>query len=465
MLTSHWFRWRGTATFAGAVVAVGLAMVARPARASGPVGLEVLVQAWSPTDPLRTEHPSSVYKSASLFSDTIGHAWEDARGPVCDALKQQLGKPDLVAKGFTLYDIACTMGHIESMTLGQKAYGSSDIQLNLVITGNSLEATSTQPSVCGKECDARASVAYTVTLATSLRLYPFKIDAGAVTVSDVRLDPHSAVAGVAATLDSFFMKGHYKTLAENALSVTKALPVDVINTKLAAVQNPLQPYVDTYASIGSWVRDGLLIVDLATKPVPNPAGGSISGIITWAKSAPVTALDCSAFGLVGKWQDGPAPLQSPPDTLGAEPSVAAGQLSMQPVIDRGDHYECGYTLAQLPFHYPTSVQSTVAAGKGADTKSEYSFTLVGLEPTAWGGNVTPNVAGRGFDFKVVTHTVQSKPLGNQVMQTPKTQGDPLKSSVAQTAAQTQVAPAPQTQAAPAAQRQVAPAARAGTLAR
>ena len=456
MLVSGLIRWRASARFASAAVALGLVTIPRPARASGPVGLEVLAQTWSPTDPQKTEHPSSVYKNASLFSDTIGRAWDDARVPVCEAMKQQLGKADLVAKGFTLYDMACTMGHIDSMVLGQKAYGSNDVQLNLVISGNSFEATSTQPSVCGKSCDARVSVAYTVTLATNLRLYPFKIVAGAITVSDVRLDPHNAVAGVASSLDEFFAKGHYKTLAENALSVTKALPVDAINVKLAAIQNPLQPYVDTYASIGSWVRDGLLIVDLATEPVPNPGGGSISGIISWAKSAPVTLADCNSFSLAARWQDGPAPLQSPPDTLGAEPSVSAGQVAMQPVIDRGDHYECGYSMAQLPLHYPTFVSGTVTGARGVDTKNDYTFMYVGLEPTAWGGNVTPVAAARGFDFKVVTRSVQSKPLGN-VAQAVKNTGDPMKTSVAQTAVQSQVAPA--------VQRQVVPAARAAAVVR
>ena len=457
MLIFDSLRWLGRATSTAVVLLVALAGCPGLARASGPVGLEVLVQAWNPADPLRTEHPTSAFKNAGLFSDTIGRAWEAARGPVCDAMKQELGKADLVKAGYTLYDTTCTMGHIDSLTLGQKKFGSKDIQLNLVIGGNSFEATSTQPSVCGSTCDARASVRYTVTLAADLQLYPLALVGGSIAVSQVQLDPHNAVAAVAAELDSFFLNGRYKTMAEHALSITKAFPVQLINSQLAAVQNPLRPYVATYLSIGTWVRNGLLTVDFAPAPLPNPSGGSISGLITWAKDAPVKLIDCNSFSLAGRWQNGPAPLESPPDGLGAEPIAAVGQVGMQLVVDRGDHYECPYTMSNLPLHLPTHVDGAVQAGKGADTKNAYMLTVVALEPTAWAGNVTPNASGSGFDFKVVTHTVQSKPLGN-VKEIAKNTGDPAKSSALQTAVQQKVA-APAT--APAAVRVV----RAGAVVR
>jgi len=390
-------------------------------------------------DPIKTEHPTSVFKNPALFSDTIGRAWEAARGPVCDAMKQELGKPDLLKKGYTLYDMTCTMGHIDSLTLGQKRSGSKSVQVKLVISGNSFEATSTQPSVCGKTCDARASVGYTVTLAADLQLYPLALVNDSIAVSDVHLDPHNAVAAVAAELDSFFLNGRYKTMAEHALTVTKSFPVQRINSELAAVQNPLQPYLATYLSVETWVRNGLLIVDLAPAPLANPSGGSISGVISWAKDARVTLTDCNSFSLAGRWQNGPAPVESPPDTLGAEPIDPVGQVNMQAVVDRGDHYECSYRMNNLPLHIPTHVDGAVAGGKGTDTKNSYMLTVVSLEATAWAGNAIPNASGSGFDFKVVTHTVQSKPLGN-AKEIAKNTGDPAaKTGVLQAAVQQKVA--------------------------
>ena len=150
--------------------------------------------------------PKSVFKNPSLFSDTIGRAWEAARGPVCDAMKQELGKADLLKKGFTLYDMTCTMGHIDSITLGQKRSGSTSVQLKLVISGNSFEATSTQPSVCGKTCDARALVRYTVTLAANLQLYPLALVSDSIAVSDVHLDPGNAVAASCGRVRLLFLE-------------------------------------------------------------------------------------------------------------------------------------------------------------------------------------------------------------------------------------------------------------------
>ncbi len=370
-----------------------------------------------------------MYSDPTLFSDTIGNAWSKSRDAVCKALTQELGQGDLIAKGFTLYKMDCSMGFVSSLAITQQHYGSNAVSLAITVPGNTFAATSTQPSVAGSYADPRFSIAYDVELDADLTLNPLAISNATIHVKNVSLDSQNLVADIAKALDSFFTGGKYRDLAERTLTVSRALPVDTINGMLGSVQTPIAGYVNKYAEIGFWVRNGVLIVDFAPKPIANPGGGSVSGAFTWTKTGQVKIPNCSGFALSGNFENGPSPLVSPPGDLGSTPTLAVGNFSVGALVDRGDHYECPYTITGLPLALPTTLRATVTgatipAPPGSGGGGHFT-NLVYVSPVGWSDPIAPGASTPGKNFIVGSTIVQTKPFGTVNQQFgPTNPGDP-----------------------------------------
>ena len=127
------------------------------------------------------------YKTAAVdpgaaVSDALASIIQADRVPIQDYLKSQLGRGDLVAKGFTLYDL--------NLQLGTPNFQSAGTSFNYRLPGNYLYLKSTTPTVMGSYGDPAFEIHFDVSLV------------GAI----VRAGEHVRVEGLVASVPSITVK-------------------------------------------------------------------------------------------------------------------------------------------------------------------------------------------------------------------------------------------------------------------
>jgi hypothetical protein len=388
-------------------VTVG-AVVAQALPASADAGFQVLVQAWDPRNP-NSGTAQSVFDDAHFFDTQIAAVWSKARDPICTAIKAQIAQANPLAKGVSLYNVDCSMGSSAIVSISQPKGSTNRFAFSFKVSGNSLTATSTQPTPFGNSLDPRFSITYELDADVDVSVLPFTANSVKVAISGASLDSHNFAADVLKAVDDFLSLG-FRQRAEQAIDQSKSLNVSTINSALAKANGPLMQYAPKYSYSAFWWAHNKIIADFAPVLPSTPRPASVRGTIRWSKASRITITDCSHFVMGATSQAGPAPLTYPYGVYGDAPTVAGvGQfVASGPPRDAGDHFECSYTLAQLPEALPERF-TAVAKGAGPITGGNaiIGYYLLTMHPQGGWQNDGGPVFGTptGFDWEVtVGHT-------------------------------------------------------------
>jgi hypothetical protein len=192
------------------------------ASAQAAIGARVLVQQWSPLAP-DTQSVRVQLDQPSLVSDSLLAAWPKVRVSLCQAIIAQLGVPGAAA-GATLRDIQCNLDR--NIALAVRQNDTNGLVVTLTLPSNSITATSTQSTVCGRECDPRFSVSASARLTLGISVQPNPDQALVVTrttlsFSNASIDSHNFAADIAKFVDDtlvpFFRGASFQTVATRAI--------------------------------------------------------------------------------------------------------------------------------------------------------------------------------------------------------------------------------------------------------
>lgn len=404
------------------IAAATLSCLPLAAQASG--GVRIIVQAWQPGNPV-TQNNNVVLDRPGLLQDGLNAGWAKARTPICEALKAELGKPDRVAPGFSLYNMDCQMA--QSGSLNVTGAQNNVVTLQYRLPANMFRATSTQPSVAGSYADPCAFFYYDLVATTSIHLDTLNVDPFSVASPNVsRPDSCNAAGDIAkfvATTVHFFGGPDFLALAQNTLTQQQSFMTGDLNAAVNTFVGPLRSYSGQYAKQSSWVRHGDLYFAFAPSYVPQPLSASMTGAIVmpkarWHDAAP----DCSIFGVSGNVQTGPAPILDP-ETLrvGDAPHAVVGTVSANGVAaDAGDRYVCTYAVSSLPPAVPIAFQ---ALGRPNTSAASY-ITFIG--PDGWSGTDTLPSAAPKRDFLAVETSTANLHANQQLTQIFVQPGGPVE---------------------------------------
>lgn len=184
----------------------------------------------------------------SLLNDTINSAWMLAREPACQKLIKELGTPERVISGQTLYDINCSMASSGSLQI--QDIEDDQIQLQYVLPGNYLEATTTQPVPLGKWANPRGAVTYDLVMKMKLSVpnltEGIKVDEVVIEVENAsKPDLHGFLGDLLTFvngINNFFGGSDFLSQAQNSLNGTQKDLTEEVNLALKDVNKVLQNY-------------------------------------------------------------------------------------------------------------------------------------------------------------------------------------------------------------------------------
>src|SRR5215510_7656201 len=158
-VATQWIR-----TLAIGVVLAGLMATPGPAQDIDGVKLEK----WS-TSPSNVNQAdiTGILDNGTLFVDGVNAGWRQARGPACTQLRQALGKSDMIGRGVTLYNIDCRPAPAGSLQVRRMG---DEIRIDYLLRGNTVQFTSTTPTLLGKYADPRVSVDFDLALAARIKI-------------------------------------------------------------------------------------------------------------------------------------------------------------------------------------------------------------------------------------------------------------------------------------------------------
>jgi hypothetical protein len=148
-------------------------------------------------------YETAVSDPSAAISDALETTVEANRGPIQDYLKSQLGRADLISKGYTLYDI--------NFQLGQPNFQSSGLSFNYRLPGNYLYLKSTTPTVMGSYGDPAFEIHFDVSLVGTIVRTGDKIHVEGVVASvpSITVKPRNVSGGVVTTFVHFFSLTEY----------------------------------------------------------------------------------------------------------------------------------------------------------------------------------------------------------------------------------------------------------------
>jgi len=235
-LATQWIR-----TLAIGVVLAGLMATPGPAQEIGGVKLEK----WS-TSPSNINQAdiTGILDNGTLFVDGVNAGWGQARGPACTQLRQALGKSDMIGRGVTLYNIDCRPAPAGSLQVRRVG---DEIRIDYLLRGNTVQFTSTTPTLLGKYADPRVSVDFDLALAARIKIpsltQPLVVESAVVQVQNSRVDSQNFPADVLKALAqvfAFFGGRDFKALAEAELNKQQINLAQFINPRLGPINQLLQ---------------------------------------------------------------------------------------------------------------------------------------------------------------------------------------------------------------------------------
>jgi hypothetical protein len=368
-----------------------------------------------------------------FLTQQMNSAWQDVREPMCGELKEFLGRGDLIAHGITLYDIDCRLSKSGPILVDDdQAADGSAIDLTYRLERSLIIATSTTPTVLGKEFDPRVSIDFDIEVGLHIGIpnlnRPLHIDVTTARIINPHLDSQNLPADIlkiANDISDWF--GGPNFIDKAVAMITKR----DLGAQLNAAVQPVNDALATYAQQGFGFLGGMLKrlganpgglqgQALGDHPDGSPelvlmlrsatGDGRISGTIRWGADQGTPLIAGFGHAVVG---GGPIPLPvgSPicnafdfeaavvtddPDHVFTESHVAIPlRLAACDHHIDGDHHQLTFSLANLPLDMPIQLAAKARSDVTWDGAAAGMLKL--LEPAGWSGNITIhpplNVAG------------------------------------------------------------------------
>jgi len=400
------------------------------------VGAKIGLQNWDPAHPDK-EHVAVAYDNATEISDAVIKAWELTRNQFHDLVVSELGAPDRLKKGVTLYDIDLRLQPSSDFTAKQT--GPNKLEFTYVIRHNTLIATSTTPDIAmgagvGQYADPRVSVDFDVVLQLGVELQPATDKTLVITgikahIENTKVDSQNAAADILKALNGisdYFGGPNFIAKAERLLN---GISVGAMNTQPGQPQNSfivkanamLAPVNKAfsipgqYIKVGAWYHKNKVVLAFSPRNIPQPqATGAIEGHVRWPNSW-VAKQGCSSFNVKSRVQIAPSLITGPDFTLGNGPIKEYGQFIPvgNPTLS-GNNYECQYRLSGVPIQYGNALAATSTgfidpSQKPVSTSASVNspFQLTSLKQDGWTEQyVVPPANATNRDYLVVGLTVR-----------------------------------------------------------
>lgn len=252
-----------------------------------------------------------------VLNEAVHSAWQQIRGPACEALTSFLGRPDMIRNGVSLYDFDCRLSEQGPLLVDQQQDATDGtLAFTYRLEKNLLIFTSTTPTVLGSYADPRISFDYNVELSLRLQIpsttRPLHIEARGARITEPHIDSQNFAGDVLEVVNSISAwLGGPDFIAQAEASIAKFDFSGPLNSALEPVNKALENYAKQgYGFLDGLVRgmngkDGGLRgqslgapaggapqLVLVLHPVSGP--GSIEGQISWPTEAGVPEIDALA---------------------------------------------------------------------------------------------------------------------------------------------------------------------------
>jgi hypothetical protein len=378
---------------ATALVAVFLWTVTVPALAQGfSGGVVVQGETFDPYHPNTAPTYKTLYTNAGVITSTLQRAWHQKSDDICTSIQGFLGKPNALGNGYSPYNITCSMGDASRMGISANSI-TDGIHLTLIIPGNSLQFTTTQPTVCGKECDSTFSVTYELSVGLDVHGSGTQITVAnvAAKIQHPNVQAQNLPASVIEELvGQQFMDNTVAKINYHGAELTNLVNsnLGILNALIGglAQQNGythvlLSLEKSQVASVPP--TSVLLQLNKDTFSIPSQGNGQITGAIRWDSSAgspaSCSSLTVAAKATVGYEQQGQV----------FAPQSVVGSVQVSGMKQSGGISECDYHITGLPYGIPLEIDAIAAGGwTGPDAND-----LKSPRPDGWSGHVTVDQPG------------------------------------------------------------------------
>ncbi len=316
------------------------------------IGLRLGVQPWTPV----TNDDTVLFplNDPGLISNALNKGWATYSGLLETAIKEQLGKGDLLADGFTFYDIdlhltqpLLTIDQLKGSGLPGDPY---QVSLHVDLQNEGVTMTSTQPAVgswgdprCHAEFDATLSMQLTISNTPGAAFSSPQTQPGSEPLAEITrfdFDSENFICDIPVDLAKMlgFKDFLTKLVSQHDGLVNKPLAnaargmltntIADLNSTVAAYQRP----EINYAILRAWlVPQGagkMVVLNLAPRaPLPDPSAGqgAMGGLLTVTAAGGVITkgttgtVDCARLPVTISRVTGPRPMTSPLGTLGDVP--------------------------------------------------------------------------------------------------------------------------------------------------
>jgi hypothetical protein len=403
-------------------VAAAIALGAGASHAD--VGVKVILQGWEPWNDNR--QPTIVPINDSRFiSGPLEQAWRPVFAqPFCDFITALVKTPDLVARGITLYNVAC---NINMPQLRLVPVAQNRVKIIGSVAGSSLAAMATTPNpnqlgvslplVGGVGLDRRVDPRFAVSLDAEAELDIEIGDAPRpfLTVHNVQFNLKRADARgvnitgklgewVASRVIPFFGGPNFERMVETRINAVRGNFTKHAQQLLNPVNARIAGYAQ-YVRVATWMSNTRIAVAMQPRnlPVIRPVG-EMRGAVAGARLRIGEAgrpVDCAGFRLAASYQVEPAPIVNP-DTLALGPAKRVPVSAAAEVRSHADG-TCSYSLRGLAVGATNYVQASHSGERMAAVGSQILSASVKLEPSGWDGRrVNPRPVETNRNYVLVT---------------------------------------------------------------
>ena len=341
-------------------------------------------------------------------------AWAAAHDKVVDGLRSEIGKPDLIGPGWSLYEIDLRLAddvHLERLAGATSKAGG--IPMRLRIAPDLLIAKTTTPSFFGADFDPKFSLDFGIVIDFSLSVVPGQmllrvaVESAHFTGADGRGDPNfdsqnftgDMVSAVAELFIPFFGGPNYVSIVESLIGQHDF--AGLLNQAIQPLNDALgQLAKEGFGAIVALFPDAAVPSGLSGQSVsiggqrpiestpllvlatPVIGDGAISGAIRWSKDAGSPALEppfIGAFAIT-------ATVDRRAEVGGFRQATDVTHLESWESADTDTEYIIRYRLGGLPIDEPIKIESGAVASVPWTGKS--SGMKRSVEPDGWAGPIT-----------------------------------------------------------------------------
>ncbi|MGH7709444.1 MAG: hypothetical protein ACREM6_16240, partial [Vulcanimicrobiaceae bacterium] len=208
--------------------------------------------------------PARVILETGPIGSAMDDAWSRSESTTHDQIMSGLTK--FRFDGQNLYDITVSLP--SSGELRAKDLGGNRVGLKYVLTGNSIQATSTQPTVAGSWADPNFKITYDASVYISFSspraTAALNLDSASLTISNVNVEPEGVIADLAYFVLAIQtnMTSKINTLAAQALQ-NQAGDIDIAKTFKGYV-TPFLVFAD--ATLKDSAKAGYAVTTFSVNP-------------------------------------------------------------------------------------------------------------------------------------------------------------------------------------------------------